>query len=95
MSQTRVQRDGIESCVTTINTQIEALMTAASEINKTMNNIGEYWEGAAYDKAIATYQESYETLLNKTIPESVTEFKDYINQCKETIIEIDNQLAGN
>ncbi len=95
MAQTRVQRDGIEECVRTINGAIEQLTEAAGTIDTTMNNIGEYWEGSAYDNAMNTYGENYETLLKTTIPQSVTEFKDYINKCMETIIEIDNQLAGN
>ena len=94
MSQTRVQREGIESCVSKINTEIENLISAANNIDSTMNSIGEYWEGFAYDNAMDTYHTDYEKLLKETIPNSVTEFKEYINKCMETIVDIDNQLAG-
>lgn len=92
---TRVERSGIEGCVKKINDAIDQLTQAAQNIDKTMDELPSYWEGAAYDKASNTYAEEYQTLLTTTIPESVESFKDYINQCMEKIIEIDEQLAGN
>lgn len=92
---TRVERTGIEECVTKINSAIEELSSAAKNIDTSMNDLPNYWEGAAYDKARTTYEEEYETLLTTTVPEAVGKFRDYINQCMEKIIEIDEQLAGN
>ena len=70
---TRVERGGIEECVKKINSAIEQLTSAATEINSSMD----------------------ELLLTTTVPEAVGNFRDYINQCMEKIIEIDEQLAGN
>lgn len=67
----------------------------ATEINSSMDELPNYWEGAAYDNARSTYEEEYQTLLTTTVPEAVGNFRDYINQCMEKIIEIDEQLAGN
>ena len=92
---TRVERSGIESCVRKVNEAIDQLNSAATAIDSAMNELPEYWEGAAYDKARATYEEAYQTLLISTVPEAVGNFRDYINQCMEKIIEIDEQLAGN
>lgn len=64
---TRVDKAGIEGCVTKVNTAIEALKDAAKDINATMNELPNYWEGAAYDKAKATYDEEYKTLLTQTV----------------------------
>lgn len=89
-----VERDGIEACITKIQNAIEQLQTAASEIDTTMGDLPTYWQGAAYDKAENTYVEEYQTLLTKTVPESVENFKQFINSCKDTIIDIDNQLSG-
>ena len=92
---TRVERGGIEECVKKINSAIEQLTSAATEINSSMDELPNYWEGAAYDNARSTYEEEYQTLRTTTVPEAVGNFRDYINQCMEKIIEIDEQLAGN
>ena len=91
---TRVERSGIEECVKKINAAVEQLNNAAGEIKASMDELPNYWEGAAYDNARSTYEEQYETLLTTTVPEAVSNFSDYINQCMEKIIEIDEQLAG-
>ena len=91
---TRVERAGIEDCVKKINAAIEELTTAAGEIDKAMQELPNYWEGAAYDAANTTYMDQYQTLLTTTVPEKVGEFRDYINTCMDKIIEIDQQLAG-
>ncbi|MBQ3587897.1 MAG: hypothetical protein II977_04970 [Oscillospiraceae bacterium] len=90
----RVEREGIEACIAKINAAIEELNSAAGEVEKTMGDLPTYWEGAAYDKARRTYEADYQKLLTVTIPEAVEGFRDYINTCKEKIIEIDNMLAN-
>ncbi|MBQ6996529.1 MAG: hypothetical protein IJN64_19980 [Lachnospiraceae bacterium] len=92
---TRVERSGIEECIKKVNEAIDELINASSVIERSMNELPNHWEGAAYDKARATYEEEYQTLLTTTVPEAVRSFRDYINQCMEKIIEIDEQLAGN
>ena len=92
---TRVERTGIESCIAKVNAAIEELNNAAKEVNQSMNELPNYWEGAAYDKARSVYEEEYQTLLTTTVPKAVEDFKNYINQCKDKIIELDQQLAGN
>lgn len=92
---TRVEREGIEECISKVNSAIEQLSTAAADINASMEDLPSYWEGAAYDKARSVYEEEYQTLLTTTVPDAVSSFRDYINQCKEKIIELDEQLAGN
>lgn len=89
-----VEREGIESCISKIQSAIEQLQGAASDIDKAMGELPAYWKGAAYDKANNTYVEEYQTLLTKTVPDSVDNFKQFINSCKDTIIDIDNQLSG-
>ena len=91
---TRVERGGIEACMATIKSATEQLETAAKSIDSAMGQLPNSWEGAAYDKAEATYEEQYKTLLTQTVPQAVADFRGYINSCMETIIEIDNQLAG-
>lgn len=92
---TRVERSGIEACISKVNAAIEELNNAAKEIDQSMNELPSYWEGAAYDKARATYEDQYQGLLTNTVPQAVESFRDYINQCKDKIIELDQQLAGN
>ncbi len=91
---TKVERGGIESCIAKVNTAIETLNQAASDVNTAMNELPAYWEGAAYDKARGTYEEEYQPLLTVTVPEAVGSFRDYIRHCMDTILEIDSQLAG-
>lgn len=92
---TRVERSGIENCISKVNAAIEELNNAAKKVNDSMNELPNYWEGAAYDKARSVYEEQYQNLLTSTVPNAVSDFRDYINQCKEKIIELDQQLAGN
>lgn len=92
---TRVERSGIESCISKVNVAIEALNQAAKDVNSSMNDLPNYWEGAAYDKARSVYEEQYQQLLTTTVPKAVEDFRDYINQCMQKIIELDQQLAGN
>lgn len=89
-----VEREGIEGCISKIQTAIQDLQNAASSIDKTMGELPTYWQGAAYDKAQATYAEEYQTLLTKTVPEQVDAFNQFINNCKDTIVDIDTQLSG-
>lgn len=89
-----VEREGIEACLSKIQSAIEQLQAAASEIDKAMGDLPTYWQGAAYEKASSTYVEEYQTLLTKTVPDSVDSFKHFINGCKDTIIDIDSQLSG-
>ena len=87
---TRVERAGIEACISKVNQAIEDLNAAAKQVNDSMNELPNYWEGAAYDKARSVYEDQYQGL-----PKAVEDFRDYINQCKDKIIELDQQLAGN
>lgn len=89
-----VDRTGIESCISKINTAIQELYNAASSIDASMNELPTHWQGAASDSAQATYAEEYKALLTKTVPEAVESFKGFIDKCKDTIIDVDNQLSG-
>ena len=91
---TKVERSGIESCIARVNTAIETLNQAASDVNAAMNELPAYWEGAAYERARSTYEEEYQPLLTGTVPEAVSSFRDYIRGCMETILETDSELAG-
>lgn len=77
---TRVERTGIEACIIKVNAAIEQLIEASSEIETAMNDLPNYWEGAAYDNARNTYEEE-DNDTAQTVPDSVTNFKDYINNC--------------
>lgn len=92
---TGVERSGIEECVKKLNATIEQLNAAALKIDNTMDELSNYWEGAAYVNARRVYDEEYRRLLTITVPEAVESFRDYISRCMEKIIEIDEQLAGN
>lgn len=89
-----VDRDGIDQCISKIQTAIENLQSAASQIDSTMGDITAYWQGNAADKAQSTYAEEYKTLLTKTVPEQVDSFKQFIDGCKQAIIDTDAQLSG-
>lgn len=90
-----VERTGIEACIKKIDAAIEELYSAAQSIDSAMNELPTYWQGTASNSAQATYAVDYKGLLTKTVPETVESFKKFINDCKETIIEVDNQLSGN
>lgn len=89
-----VERTGIEGCIKKIQQATADLQAAARLIDKTMGELPSYWQGQAYDKAQSTYSNEYQTLLTKTVPESVESFNQFIEGCKTTIVEIDEQLSG-
>lgn len=90
-----LDREGVETCVSAISKQIEVLQQAASSIDSTMiNDMGNYWSGSAYDKTQATYAEEYQKMLTTTIPDMVQQLNDFIDGCKEAIVQVDEQLAG-
>ncbi len=90
-----LDREGVESCISTISSAIETLRDAAASIDSAfMNNLGESWQGNAYEKAMSTYQEGYQNMLTKTVPEMVTQLNDFISTCEKAIVEVDNQLSG-
>ncbi len=89
-----VERSGIEGCIKKIQQATNDLQEAARLIDKTMGELPTYWQGQAYDKAQATYAEEYQTLLTKTVPQSVESFNKFIDGCKNTIVDIDAQLSG-
>ena len=91
----RLERVGVEECIGKVNVAIEELKSAAKQIDESMNAIAQYWEGEAYNKARATYEEEYQNLLKNTVPDAVDNFNTYIEQCKNKIIEIDEMLSGN
>lgn len=89
-----VERSGIEGCIKKIQQATADLQAAAKLIDKTMGELPTYWQGDSYNKAQSTYAEEYQTLLAKTVPESVESFNQFIEGCKNTIVEIDQQLSG-
>ena len=95
MSQIRLDLEGVEGVVRQIDAAIEELRTAASHIDSQMESqLGAYWEGAAYQKTMNTYEESYRRMLTKDLPEMVTNLSEYMTGCKEAIAETDRMLSG-
>ena len=43
---------------------------------------------------MATYEDVYKNKIMVEIPERLNEYRDYINNCMNTIIKVDTQLAG-
>ena len=95
MSNVYLDREGADGCVSNINTQIEALITAASAITTEMGNLQEYWQGASADKAQTTYESDYKKMIEEEIPIAVDEFKQFIDGCVQAIYDTDQQLSGN
>lgn len=91
----KLEAEGVRECMDSVSAAIEDLQAAAAAINTAMGNLSDYWEGAAYEKTIATYEAEYQTLLTQTVPETVESLRDYVQHCEETIVEVDAQLAGN
>jgi len=90
-----LDKEGMETCISAISTQIEALQAAAGSIDATITNeMGNYWSGSSYDRAQTTYMEEYQTMLKTTVPEMVEQLNSFIDGCKEAIVQTDEQLAG-
>ena len=91
---TRVEKTDTEHSSGKSNSTIVERNRADDSITQDMKELASYQEGAAYDKARSVYAEQYQTLLTTTVPQAVEDFKAYIDQCMQKIIELDNQLAG-
>ena len=95
MNAIYLDREGVETVVSKIDAAIQTLEDAAKQLDTSMmNELGNYWQGNSYSKVIATYEESYQQMLKKTVPEAVEELQKFITDCKEAIIEVDRQLSG-
>lgn len=94
MANIYLDRAGVDACVSKVASAIQQLQDAAKNIDATMNELPTYWQGASSDSAQNTYAEEYKTLLTTTVPEAVESFKEFINKCKEAIVDVDTQLSG-
>ncbi|MCI5515615.1 MAG: WXG100 family type VII secretion target [Oscillospiraceae bacterium] len=94
-ARTRVEYEGCKSCVDKINQQITVLTEAANTIDKTMQEISNYWEGTSHDKAQEEYTFNYKKQLTQDVPKAVEEFRTYINKCHEIIKQADIAMSGN
>lgn len=93
-ARTRVEYEGCKNCVDKINQQISVLTEAAATIDKTMQEISNYWEGTSHDKAQEEYVTYYQKQLTKDVPQAVENFRQYINKCHEIIRQADAAMSG-
>lgn len=92
----RIDFEGVESCITQMETAIEALQQTAADIDGIVEtNLGEHWEGNSYQKCISTYEENYQNMLTTQVPDLVEQLKQFMQTCKDCLEEADNELAGN
>lgn len=90
-----LDREGVEECVRKISSAIEELKTAATDVDGVfMDEIGHCWSGNAYEKCMNTYQDEYQTMLTKSVPDMVDQLNKFVDECKNAIVEVDNQLSG-
>ena len=95
MANLFLDKAGAEGVVSLVNQQIEALMEAAKQIDSDiMQQMPNYWQGVAHDKAESTYMENYREFLNQKVPEMVTELNQFMRDCVQAIADVDSQLAG-
>lgn len=87
--------EDVNQCVSRVTSAIDTLDAAAKEIDAAMGDLGDFWEGAAYDYTMDVYATEYQKFLIETVPTNVESLRDYIEKCKNTIVEVDAQLAGN
>lgn len=89
-----LDREGVDTIVQKIEKAISDLQDTAGEIDKHIYSLEECWRGNAHDKTVATYEESYKDMLTTKVPETVDELKNFINTCKQAIVDVDIQLSG-
>ncbi len=91
----RVDKDGFEGFLKEMTDTIGLLQDQASEIDRKMNNdLGTYWAGDAYENAMGVYESTFKEVLTTKLNETLTEFQNYMNTCRDEIINLDNILAG-
>lgn len=94
MSETRVNAEGLTTQIQSITNCIEQMQEEANSINNVMYQLTENWDGDAYNETMSTYETEYKQKITVDIPERLNEFRDYINNCMNTITEVDASLAG-
>ena len=94
MSETRVNKPGLEEQIGRISTLIGEIQSEAESINAVMYQLTENWDGDAYNETMNTYENDYKSKITVEIPERLNEFNGYIQNCMNTISEVDASLAG-
>lgn len=95
MGNLNVDYDGANTnVITPIQSEIEKMEDAAATITKLMGDLASYWSGNSFDKAEQTYQDDYKGFIEVKVPETMEEFKNYIQGCLDKLKETDESLAG-
>lgn len=95
MGNLSVDYDGASSnVITPIQSEIEKMEDAAATITKLMGDLASYWSGTSFDAAERTYQDDYKGFIEVKVPETMEEFKNYIQGCLDKLKETDESLAG-
>jgi uncharacterized protein YukE len=95
MENLNVDYDGANiNVITPIQSEIEKMEDAAATITKLMGDLASYWSGKSFNKAVQTYQDDYKGFIEVKVPETMEDFKNYIQGCLDKLKETDESLAG-
>lgn len=90
-----VDFEGVQTCISQVETQVENLKNAAAEISTTIEtNLGEFWRGRSYEKCVSTYENEYKNLLTNQVPELVEQMEKFIQVCRDRLREADEELGN-
>ena len=92
MSEIYLDREGADTCIEAIKVAIEALRSAASDIDGSMGQLREVWRGTSASKCQGTYENDYKNMLTTQIPDAVEELKAFVDSCVQAIYDTDNSL---
>ena len=84
-----LDQEGAAGCIARIQEQIDALSTAGTAINNTMAELAGCWKGNSADTAQTEYADNYQAMLTQQIPDMIAEFKLFIEQRVQTLIDAD------
>lgn len=88
-----LDRAGADACINKINKAIGELQAAATAINSAMDELREPWQGDSANSAQERYNSEYKDVLTKKVPETVDNFKKFIDDCMNEIVRVDQTLG--
>jgi len=79
--------------INNIGQKVEILVETCGEIDKLMVNLGEYWQGEAYNAKKNDYDGTFKPAMTD-MNRAAGEFKALLDSCTQKLEELDLQLRG-
>jgi WXG100 family type VII secretion target len=94
MSQIRITPEELEQGAKSIEGYRDTINGEISQLNTTITNVTDNWEGAAQSAFLSSYQELYNPTLRETFPEILTGIAEQLKAAAKIMRDTDEELRG-